>query len=100
LSPRRFVWDPEKNRANLQKHGLHFSDAARIFRGRVLLALDDRDDYGEERWVGLGQLDERVVSIVFTEPDVDIIRVISLRKATSRERARYYRYIADRLGEG
>ena len=93
-------WDEQKNRANRQKHGLDFGDAARVFRGPVLLGLDDRDNYGEERWVALGLLDGRVVSIVFTEPDVDIARVISLRKATSSERARFYQYLADRLGEG
>src|SRR3954470_5159386 len=96
----RFVWDEQKNRANAQKHGLDFTDAERVFHGPVLLDLDDRDDYGEERWVGLGILDERIISIVFTEPDVDVVRVISLRKATSHERARFYQHLADRLGEG
>lgn len=86
----RFVWDPQKNRANVQKHGLHFSDAASVLAGPILLTLDERHDYSEERWVGLGLLNGHVVSIVFTEPDVDIVCVISLRKATSDERARFH----------
>jgi uncharacterized DUF497 family protein len=54
-----------------------------------LVNLDDREAYGEDRWIGIGLMEMRVVVIVFTEPSEDTIRVISFRKATSDERKRY-----------
>ncbi len=51
---RVYNWDPLKNRANRLKHGLDFVDAIRIFDGPVVFLPDDREDYGEERWVAMG----------------------------------------------
>jgi len=45
----------------------------------MLEALDDRQDYGEDRWIGIGMLNTRVVVIVFTERDEDTIRIISIK---------------------
>ena len=44
----RLEWDERKNQANIQKHGLDFADAGKIFSMPMLVALDDREDYGEE----------------------------------------------------
>ena len=55
--------------------------------------MDDREDYGEERYVGLGLLDGRVVVVIFTQPDDNTVRVISLRKATYYERQQYGEYL-------
>jgi uncharacterized protein len=66
----------------------------------MLTALDDRADYGEERWIGIGLLDGRVVVVVYTEPEHDCVRVISMRKALSHERRDYEAYLQDRLGTG
>jgi uncharacterized protein len=93
-----FEWDQQKNIANFANHGFSFEDASRIFRFPVRVSLDERQDYGEERLVGIGMLDGRIVVIVFTEPDEKTVRVISLRKANSYERKLYERYIQDRLG--
>ena len=57
----RYEWDDQKNRINQSKHSIDFKDAYRIFLSPVLTALDDRFDYGEDRWVGLGLLEGRVV---------------------------------------
>jgi uncharacterized DUF497 family protein len=43
-----FEWDEAKNRANIRKHGLDFSDAQEMFRGFLLVRPDVREDYGEE----------------------------------------------------
>ena len=96
----RFTWDEKKNRTNLRDHGLDFADAWRVFRAPMLTRIDTREDYGEDRWIGLGLLDTRVVVIVFTERGEDIIRIISLRKATTYERLQYEKTIANRLGAG
>ena len=94
----RFEWDEDKNRVNTHKHGLDFSDAWEVFAGPMLVGLDDREEYGEDRWIGVGTLRSVVVVVVFTERDDDTIRIISMRKATSRERERYEQALRDRLG--
>jgi len=66
----------------------------------MLVALDDREDYGEDRWIGIGMLRGRVVVVVFTERSEDTIRIISLRKALSYERKRYEQALRDELGMG
>ena len=95
----KFVWDKNKNRANVEKHGLDFADAHKVFESPMLVKLDDRKDYGENRWIGIGLMDMRVVLIVFTElKDENTIRVISFRKATSDERKRYEQTYKDEFG--
>ncbi len=93
----RFEWDPAKNRANIRKHGLDFHDIEEIFRGIVLAEPDTREDYGERRWRGLGRICGRTVQIVFSERDPETIRVISLRKATKRERKEYEKSLQNGL---
>ena len=58
--------------------------------------LDERSDYGEDRSIGTGLLDGRIV-VVYTEPDQGTVRIISLRKALSHERKRYEQYLKNRL---
>jgi uncharacterized protein len=62
------------------------------------VALDERADYGEDRWIGIGLLGLRVVVVAYTELDAETIRIISLRKALSHERNRYEQAIRDQLG--
>lgn len=83
-----FVWDEAKRRLNLRKHGIDFTDAERIFRGVTLTAEDTREDYGEQRFLTLGLLEDQVVSVAHTEQSEEI-RIISIRKATKHE-ARFY----------
>jgi len=90
-------WSEAKNLANLRKHGFDFADAEEMFRGLVLAHPDLRHDYGENRWVGLGLVRGCAVQIVFAERDFETIRVISLRKATKRERTEFEKAIQDRL---
>ncbi|MBU4273019.1 MAG: BrnT family toxin [Planctomycetes bacterium] len=94
----RLEWDEHKNQANIRKHGLDFVDAWEMFTMPMLVAADDREDYGEERWIGVGLLQALVAVVVYVERDEDVIRIISLRKALSHERAKYERILQDRLG--
>ena len=94
----KFEWDKQKNSANVEKHGLDFSDAYKVFESPMLTKLDERKDYGEDRWLGIGLMDMRVVVIVFTEPKANAIRVISFRKATSHERKRYEQAYKNEFG--
>jgi uncharacterized DUF497 family protein len=52
----RFEWDEKKNRQNFKKHGFDFADAEGMFRGFLLVRPDTREDYGEERWIGIGMI--------------------------------------------
>jgi uncharacterized DUF497 family protein len=92
-----FEWDEQKNAANIHKHGFDFTDAWEIFESPMLTAPDTREDYGEERWVGIGFLRERIVVIVFSQRSDELIRVISLRKALKHERIRLEQAIRDQL---
>lgn len=95
----RFEWDEQKRKTNIRKHGFDFRDAWRVFQSPMLVALDDRRNYGEDRWIGIGMLNTRVVVMVFTERDEDTIRIISMMKATNYEQIRYGQLLRDQLGD-
>lgn len=97
LNEMGFEWDEDKNRENIRKHGLDFADAPQMFDFPMLVSLDDRTDYGEDRWIGIGLLSSRTSVVVYIERTGDVIRIISLRKALSHERQRYETFLADRL---
>jgi uncharacterized protein len=94
----RFDWDDEKNKQNVSRHGFDFSDAWEIFELPMLVGVDTRGGYGEQRLIGIGFLNERVVVVVFTESEDDTIRIISLRKALKHEREKFGHYLKHELG--
>jgi uncharacterized protein len=94
----RFEWDEEKNQTNIRKHGFDFADAWEIFTLPMLIAPDDREDYGEDRWIGIGLLRGTTVVVVYVERSQEVIRIISLRKALAHERSEYEKILKDRLG--
>ena len=84
----RFEWDETKNETNIRDHRIDFADVPAVFNGPMLIEIDERQDYGEERWIGLGLLWSIPVVVVFTERRQDTIRIISARKANRYERQR------------
>jgi uncharacterized DUF497 family protein len=92
-----FEWNEAKNRANIRKHGFDFADAEEMFRGLILFRPDTREDYGEERWIGIGMIKGRVSFVAFAEPSPDAIRIISLRRGDHEERKEYEKAIQDGL---
>lgn len=94
-----FEWDKSKNKTNIDKRDLDFADAWQIFDAPMLVRIDNRKYYGEKRFVGIGFLKNLVVVIVFTEPNEQMIRVVSLRKALKYEREEFEKYITNKLGE-
>jgi uncharacterized DUF497 family protein len=92
-----FEWDEAKNHANIRKHGFHFAEAEEMFRGALLACPDTREDYGEERWIGIGMIQGRFAFVAFAQPSPDIIRVISLRKADHEERKEYEKALQNEL---
>lgn len=92
----RFAWDPNKAASNRRKHGVSFEDAARVFLDPLHLTHQDRIESGEYRWQTIGRIYGVAVLLVAhtvteeTEPEsVEVIRIISARKATKAERKRY-----------
>lgn len=84
----RVDFDPAKNARNIRDRGLSFEDATRFDFATALVYVDERQDYGETRYVALGRLDGRLHVLCFAEAD-EGIRVISFRKANAREVKRY-----------
>src|SRR4030042_3448072 len=93
----RVVWDEGRSRENISKHGIDFREAHEMFDGPILVALDIREDYGEDRFIGLGSIKDRVGVIAYSEPEDDTGRVISLRKANKNEREKFAEELAKRL---
>lgn len=87
-----FTWHAAKAAANLHAHGVSFDLAKTVFRDPFAIELlDDREDYGENRFVIVGMADGHVVLLVaYTERD-ECIRIISARRATRYEQEDYYR---------
>jgi uncharacterized DUF497 family protein len=89
----RFIWDEGKNRRNLLKHKVSFETAALVFNDHHAISVQDRLVQGEARWQTLGLIEGVVVLLVAHsiefESDEEVIRIISARKATPREREIY-----------
>ncbi|MBI4356835.1 MAG: BrnT family toxin [Gammaproteobacteria bacterium] len=93
----RFEWNEIKRISNLDKHDMDFVDAAEMFEGPMLVRQDTRKTYGEERFIGFGFIQKRLMAVVYASRKPDIIRIISLRKANKREQERFKNEIEDKL---
>ena len=85
-----FEWDSAKARRNLAKHGVDFEVAKDVFLDRAGITDSDDSDCEEERWRIIGLVGGKLLFVVFTEPDDDVIRIISAREASKREERLYY----------
>ncbi len=86
------TFDPAKDAANMAKHGVSLTEAAGFEWGTAVVWPDTRRDYGEARMVALGYIGLRIMGLVFVDrpPEQPTERrIISLRKANSREVKRY-----------
>ena len=84
-----FDWSEAKNKINICKHGIDFVDVKEMFDHPMLTLLDDREDYGEDRWIGIGWIQALICVVVYVERRNNLIRIISARKATRYEVHRY-----------
>ena len=94
----RFEWDEAKNLSNQRKHdGVGFEVAQQVFQDPLHVSVQDRIEGGEQRWQTVGAVQGVVILLVahavteqnFDGGSVEIIRIISARRATPRERRRY-----------
>jgi uncharacterized DUF497 family protein len=86
-----FEWDETKARINLEKHRVSFLTASAIFSNTRLERIDDREEYGETRWIALGRVEDAVYRVVYTLRGENLIRLISAQKASNDEHRIYYR---------
>ena len=90
----KFEWDGNKERSNIQKHGITFEQASYVFADQFALSLfDNEHSDNEDRWILLGKsLNELMLVVVHTFKDkngIESVRIISARKATKNEKQTY-----------
>ena len=85
-----FQCDNAKRKANLEKHGIDFADAARIFQEPFLVRPSPRSE--EERFVAIGNVDGHVIAVIFTVRG-HTCRLISARRARKNEKDIYHKRI-------
>ncbi|MBV8565376.1 MAG: BrnT family toxin [Methylobacteriaceae bacterium] len=86
-----YEWDESKASANVAKHQISFTAAARALEDpRRIDIIDDRFDYDEERVQSLCMFQGTVLFVVTAAPDENVCRIISARKATQREQKQYF----------
>lgn len=91
-----YEWDPNKARSNYKKHGVQFADAVGVFEdGNAITIQDERE--GEDRFITIGRdFLSRILVVVYTFRNI-VIRIISARKATARERKVYEEQNEERI---
>lgn len=86
-----FEWDASKAADNIAKHGVSFERAKKVFVDPFAIErVDDRQDYGEQRFVLVGSAGDEVLFVAYTERE-GCVRLISARRATKHEQEDYFR---------
>ncbi len=90
----KFEWDEKKNLINQEKHNVSFEEAREVFDDPLQISkLDYRFNYFEERWITVGSTKKYQILVVanmfFSDEGEEIIRIISARKANTKERQNY-----------
>lgn len=84
----QFEFDAAKRAKNIENHGIDLLYGALIFEGTTVQAPDTRENYGENRMVAIGKVDEQYLVVVYVTRG-DAIRLISTRKGGRRDRRKY-----------
>lgn len=91
----RYSWSEAKNRRNIERHGLAFEDAKRIFEGPTLERVDDRFDYGEVRVYAIGLVSGLEITVIYADQDDGARRIISAWRSEPHERRAYWKSLDD-----
>ena len=92
---RYFEWDETKAETNYRKHGIRFEEASAVFDDPLCVSEQDRIENGEQRWQTIGMVSGLLLLLVahtvrFEDDDsIEVVRIISARRATRQERRRY-----------
>lgn len=86
----KFTWDPIKNKTNRKKHQVWFEEAEQVFNDpHAILYFDKDHSVDEDRYILLGLSSTRLLVVIHCELDNKIIRIVSARKATQKEKVTY-----------
>jgi hypothetical protein len=89
----RVEWDEAKNEINRRKHGIKFETAQLVFDDPCCVTFVERPTDGEQRWHAIGSIENIIILVVVhtyrEEASDELIRIISARPATRRERKLY-----------
>jgi hypothetical protein len=88
----QFEWDDAKDASNQRKHGINFELASLVFFDPLRIErYDERQDYGEDRWITIGLVRPAMLYVVYTlrGEDGETVRLISARKANESEQRAY-----------
>lgn len=93
-----FEWDEGKRQSNLERHGVDFEDIKPVFeqQEKTVQSVDNRKQYGETRINLLGEIQNKLYCIIYTKRN-SRYRIISARRANSRERRKYYQSLLGRM---
>jgi len=91
-----YEWDPNKAKSNYKKHRVKFADAVGVFEDDNAITISDEHER-EDRFVTVGMdFLSRILVVVYTFRNI-VIRIISARKATARERKVYEEQDEERI---
>lgn len=87
----KFVWDDEKNRLNYKKHGVWFEESVSLWENYLSIEFYDPDhSLIEDRFIRVGFSNRgKLLIVVFCDSFCEVIRIISSRQATKKEREQY-----------
>ena len=86
----KYEWDNSKEKLNISKHGISFSEAREALTCGLVIVLREDDSKAESTFVYLGMCKKlNVIVVVVTYPEEEITRIISARKANKKERKFY-----------
>ena len=90
----KVTWDRTKNLSNKKRHSVSFEEASELFRSGAdyLELFDDAHSDDEDRFLAIGPIKRGLVLVVWTERDVDVVRIISARWATRSEQGLFRSY--------
>lgn len=96
----RIAWDEAKSASNQEKHAISFEEAQEVLLAGAscLEIFDEAHSDIEDRFISIGPISRGLVLVVWTERDDDVIRIISARWATARERSLYHRHLGEHHG--
>lgn len=88
MNKNKFEWDPNKQKINIEKHGIDFVDVAAIFNDINRIETTVMNESGEERYITIGTVNNIILLVVYTLRG-NSIRLISARRASKNERQYY-----------
>jgi uncharacterized DUF497 family protein len=86
----KYEWDPDKAASNHKKHCVEFAEAVGVLEDALAITIEDQHVEGESRFITIGMdFTLQILVVVYASRVADVIRIISARKATKKERQTY-----------